>query len=317
MVSVALATYNGGRFLREQLDSIYTQTGVDIEVVAGDDGSTDDTVAILEEYRLRYGLRYAVNGQNIGFVRNFEKILSRCAGDFIALADQDDIWLPEKLERLMAGIGDTDLAYSDAFLVDDSGSELPGSLVMLSGVIPVSGRQFPYFVCNTSVTGCTTLIRRTLLEKALPIPACETYHDWWLALAASCHGGVTYIPERLVKYRQHGANDTGVSVKTGLLTRLAAHLRGESGEAKMRYYLLLRDRANCYPTLYDRLALGPSELLFLADIRNYAESLLDSRFHFSSFHMALRHRDVLFPAAGSCEKFVFIVSKFVNKFVLR
>ena len=105
-ISIALATYNGGRFLREQLDSIYAQTWRNIEVVASDDRSSDDTVAILEEYGQSHGLRYEINDENLGFVRNFEKILARCTGDFIALADQDDIWLPDKLERLIAGIGD-------------------------------------------------------------------------------------------------------------------------------------------------------------------------------------------------------------------
>ena len=315
LVSVALATYNGGRFLRAQLDSIYAQSWKNIEVVACDDCSTDDTAGILEEYRQRSGLRYEVNDRNLGFVRNFEKVLSCCHGEFIALADQDDLWLPEKLERLLAGIGEADLAYSDAFLVDEAGSELTESLVQTSGVRPVSGLQFPYFVCNTCVTGCTILMRRSLLKKALPIPECETYHDWWLALVASCHGGVQYLPERLVKYRQHSANDTGASVKAGLATRLAAHLRGETGEAKMRYYRMLRDRALSYQTMQSRLALGAGELLFLGDIRRYAESLLDQRFYFASFVLAFRYRNILFPASGPAEKLVFVFRKLINKLV--
>lgn len=315
LVSVALATYNGGHFLREQLDSIYTQSWANIEVVACDDCSTDDTVSILDEYRQSHGLRYEVNKRNQGFVRNFEKILSRCCGTFIALADQDDIWLPQKLERLVAGIGEADLVYSDAFLVDRDGRELPGSMIETAGVRPVSGRQFTYFVCNSCVTGCTTLIRRDLLEKALPIPDCESYHDWWLAVVASRYGGVRFLPEQLVKYRQHDANDTGATVKTRLVTRLAAHLRGDTGEAKRRYYRLLRDRALCYRTLQTRLALGAGELEFLGDIRRYAESLLDRRFHIASFVLAFRYRTILFPAAGHIEKLVFVFSKLINKLV--
>ncbi len=315
LISVALATYNGGRFLREQLDSIYSQSWENIEVVACDDCSTDDTVAILDEYRQSHGLQYEVNERNLGFVRNFEKALARCRGMFIALADQDDIWLPQKLERLMAGIGEADLAYSDALLVDRDGRELPVSLIQTAGVRPVSGRSFNYFVCNACVTGCTTLIRRDLLEKALPIPVCEIYHDWWIAVVASRYGGVRYLPERLVKYRQHDDNDTGATIKTALLTRLAAHLRGETGEAKIRYYRLLRDRALCYVALQTRLALGAEELRFLGDIQRYAESLLDRRFHIASFVLAFRYRTILFPAAGHVEKFVFVFSKLINKIV--
>ena len=314
-ISIALATYNGGRFLREQLDSIYAQTWRNIEVVASDDRSSDDTVAILEEYGQSHGLRYEINDENLGFVRNFEKILARCTGDFIALADQDDIWLPEKLERLIAGIGDSDLVYSDAFLLDEAGGTLPGTLMTTSGVRPVSGREFQYFVCNACVTGCTTLFHRALLKHALPIPGSETYLDWWLAVVASRHGGVRYLPERLVRYRQHGANDTGVNVKACLSARIVAHLRGESSEAKRRYYRLLRDRAISYSLLHDRLLLGRTEVEFLEEIRRYAESLLDARFRFTSFTLAFRLRHTLFPAAGAAEKLLFVFSKLINKFV--
>jgi glycosyltransferase involved in cell wall biosynthesis len=311
-----MATYNGSRFLREQLDSIYSQTCKNIEVVVCDDCSTDDTASILEEYRQSHGLRYEINERNQGFVRNFEKVLSLCSGEFIALADQDDIWLPERLVTGLNGLGNASLVYSDAFLVDDLGRELPGSLIQTSGVRPVKGKNFEYFVCNTCVTGCTTLFRRELLAHALPIPVCETYHDWWLAVVASCHGGVSYLPERLVRYRQHGANDTGASIKTGLLTRVVSHLRGETGEAKMNYYRLLRDRALCYPTLLHRLALGAEELGFLDDIRRYAEGLIEPRFRIAPFVLAARYRGILFPAAGPLEKFVFVFSKLINKLVV-
>jgi glycosyltransferase involved in cell wall biosynthesis len=314
-VSVALATYNGGRFLREQLDSIYAQTWPGIEVVVSDDLSTDGTLTILEEYRQSHGLRYWVNERNLGFVRNFEKAIALCRGEFIALADQDDVWLPEKLERLMAEIGNASLIYSDAFLIDDEGRELSGSLITTSGVLPVTGTNFRYFVCNSCVTGCTVLFRRSLLGMALPIPECETYHDWWLALVASRQVGVRYLPVRLVRYRQHGANDTGASVKTSLVTRLVAHLRGETGPAKRRYYELLRQRAAIYLALEARLVLSDDERRFLQDIGRYAESLLDPQFHIVSFLLAFKYRAILFPAAGPLEQAVFVASKLINKFV--
>jgi glycosyltransferase involved in cell wall biosynthesis len=287
-----------------------------MEVVAGDDCSTDDTVAILEEYRQRHGLRYQVNERNLGFMRNFEKIFSLCRGDFIALADQDDIWLQEKIEVQLNGLGNASLVYSDAFLVDEAGRELSGSLIQSSGVRPVSDNNFEYFVCNTCVTGCTTLFRRELLARALPIPACERYHDWWLAVAASRLNGVKYLDSRLVKYRQHESNDTGASFKRGLLSRLASHLRGETGQAKRHYYELLRNRANMYPAMAERLSLRASELEFLVDIGRYAEGLLDNRFHWETFFLAFRHRRTLFPAAGTVEQLVFVFSKLVNKFIV-
>jgi glycosyltransferase involved in cell wall biosynthesis len=311
-ISVALATYNGGRFLREQLDSIYAQTWSPLEVVVCDDRSSDDTVSILKKYLQRHGLRYEVNEQNLGFVRNFEKAMALCRGEFIALADQDDVWLPEKLERLMAGIGTASLIYSDAFLIDDKGRELPGSLIATSGVLPITGANLRYFVCNSCVTGCTALFRRDLLNTALPIPECETYHDWWLAVVASKLGGVRYLPERLVRYRQHGANQAGASRKTGLVSRLRAHLGAEAKRLKGQYYRLLRDRGTLFPAMRERLALTDAEVDFLHDMERYGNGLLDSRPHPSSVALAWRYREILFPAANPLERLVFIASSVIK-----
>ena len=312
LISIALATYNGSRFLREQLDSIYAQTWPNIEVVACDDCSSDDTEAILEEYRQRHGLRYEVNKRNLGFVRNFEKVMSLCRGEFIALADQDDVWFPEKLERLMAGIGSASLVYSDAFLIDDEGRELPGSLIATSGVLPVTGTSFSYFVCNSCVTGCTALFRRDLLDTALPIPECETYHDWWLALVASKRDGVCYLPERLVRYRQHAANQAGASRKSGLVSRLRAHLGRDTKRLKGEYYRLVRDRGAMLPAMRDRLALTAAETAFLHDMERYGNGLLDPRPHLSSMALAYRYREILFPAALPLERMVFIASSVIK-----
>lgn len=313
LVSIALATYNGSRFLREQLDSIYAQTWPNFEVVAGDDQSVDGTAAILEEYRLSHGLRYEINEQNLGFVRNFESVFSRCSGEFIALADQDDIWLPEKLEILLNGIGEASLVYSDATLIAEDGKELPGSLIGTSGVNPVTGNAFEYFVCNACVTGCTALFHRSLLDVALPIPQCEMYHDWWLAVVASRLNGVAYLDAQLTRYRQHGANDTGVTIKTGILSRIAAQFSTETQEAKKRYYEMLLLRANFYPAISERLSLLTGDLIFLDNMRRYAESLLGQKPFLVAFIQALRYRNVLYPSAKPFEKIVYILSMLVRR----
>ena len=117
LVSVAMATYNGEPFLREQLDSIYNQTYKNIQVLVTDDCSDDKTVHILEEYKIRYGLQYYVNDKTLGAVRNFERALSFCKGEYIALSDQDDIWFREKIDNLVNEIGDCSLIFSDAKLM--------------------------------------------------------------------------------------------------------------------------------------------------------------------------------------------------------
>ncbi len=116
LVSVAIATWNGAKYLREQLETIYGQTGgiPEIEVVASDDASTDGTVAILAEYALSRGLRYVVNPSRLGLVRNFERAISLCTGELIALADQDDLWKPHKLATLVENLGDFTLIYCNS-----------------------------------------------------------------------------------------------------------------------------------------------------------------------------------------------------------
>ena len=100
MISLVIPTYNGEKYLREQLDSIYRQTLVPDEVIAVDDRSKDGTVDILKEYADRYGLKYFVNEQNLGYNKNFAKGISLASGDYICLCDQDDVWMPEKVETL-------------------------------------------------------------------------------------------------------------------------------------------------------------------------------------------------------------------------
>lgn len=202
-VSVALCTYNGAAYLREQLDSVLAQRDVDLEVVALDDGSSDGTVAILDDYARRDArLRWQRNERNLGPTASFERALSLCRGDLLAPCDQDDIWLPGKLARLVAAIGSADLAYCDSAYVDADdrtlGRRVSDGGVMLAGRAPVS------FLFSNTVSGHASLLRRDLFEAVRPFPA-GAYHDWWLALCAAGRNGVVYVDAPLVRYRRHGA----------------------------------------------------------------------------------------------------------------
>jgi glycosyltransferase involved in cell wall biosynthesis len=121
LVSVVLGTYNGGAYLREQLESILSQTYPNIEIVAVDDGSSDDTVPILKEYAAKHpAMKVFVNEHNLGFVKNFEKGCSLSVGELISLCDQDDWWMPEKVEKMADAIGDHLMIYCDSQLCDGS-----------------------------------------------------------------------------------------------------------------------------------------------------------------------------------------------------
>jgi glycosyltransferase involved in cell wall biosynthesis len=211
LVSIVLCTYNGSRFLAEQLDSLLAQTYPHFEILAVDDASTDETVAILERYAARDArIRIVVNPANLGFVRNFERSLSLSRGALIAPCDQDDIWLPGKIEALLAAIEGHSMAYCDSTLVDERAVPMGHRL---SQVVPMHNLDDPLpLAFGNCVSGHAMLFRRSLLKLALPMPP-GFFHDWWLATVAAATSGIRFCDRSLVLYRQHGGNVTDRRLK--------------------------------------------------------------------------------------------------------
>lgn len=207
LVSVAMAAYNGARYLRPQLDSIYAQTVRDFEVVVSDDGSTDGTRAVLEEYRDRHGLRFEVQERRRGLVGNFESALRMCRGEWIALADQDDLWKPDKLEVLLHAGRECSLAYGEVseVLTADGGSRVDPTLLPAGRFARVhgSGRPTRHLIAENWVVSHSVLLHREVLDHALPIPPGQPFHDGWLALVASKLRGIRFVDRRLQVYRSH------------------------------------------------------------------------------------------------------------------
>ncbi len=211
-VSIALATYEGARHLEPLLDSLLAQDLPGLEIVVGDDASTDATPDILARYAAAHPLTLLPSDRNLGFVRNFERVLVACTGTWIALADQDDVWAPDKLSSLVARAEAEDalMVFSDATLIDADGALLAPSLWRALDVRPEGATEPQALRLRNRVTGCTCLIHRRLLEPALPIPDGFPYHDWWLAFVAARLGHLVAHPAALVQYRQHGRNVIGV-----------------------------------------------------------------------------------------------------------
>ncbi|NUS38459.1 MAG: glycosyltransferase family 2 protein [Lysobacter sp.] len=201
LVSVALCTYNGAAYLGEQLESLLGQHGVRIEIVAVDDGSQDGTRAILRDYAARDArVRCFENARNLGPTASFERAMSLCRGDFIAPSDQDDVWEPDKLARLLDAIDGCDTVYCDsAYIHADgrpTGRRISDGMAMLEGTNPIA------FLFANSVSGHAMLLRRALFERARPFPE-GAYHDWWLALCAAGIAGIRYVDQPLVRFRRH------------------------------------------------------------------------------------------------------------------
>jgi glycosyltransferase involved in cell wall biosynthesis len=213
-VSIAVCTYNGQKYLEEQLHSLIHQTYTDIEIVVVDDHSTDDTFKILKDYQEKYPhLKCFQNDVNLGYVKNFEKAISLCEGDYIALCDQDDIWDLDKIELQITHIGNHALAYHDSSFIDEKGDFLPGKL---SDVYPMYEGAMPHpFLFFNCVSGHSILFHKRLIPHLIPFDK-RYFHDRWIAFIAAERGGIKLIPKSLVKYRQHIASSTdALKIKEG------------------------------------------------------------------------------------------------------
>ena len=210
MISIALATYNGAKFLREQLDSILSQPVTDFEVIACDDCSTDKTPQILQEYASR-DTRFKVyqHAKNLGFKKNFEHILTLCKGEFIAFCDQDDIWEPNHLEILYKNIGENNCIGANSLIIDEKGVSQNKTLLEYwpIHVMPKKEKElFQHELYSNVIQGTASLIRASLIKQALPIPEDIKYHDYWFALVAGLNEKCKYIGDVVLKYRRHSNN---------------------------------------------------------------------------------------------------------------
>jgi glycosyltransferase involved in cell wall biosynthesis len=209
LVSVVLGTYNGEKYLDEQLDSIIRQTYPNIEIIITDDCSTDRTPDILKKYSGKYeNIKVYYNEKNLGLIRNFENALQYSNGEYIAFADQDDIWLLDKIQRLVDNIGDNILIYSDSAYIDAEGKRTGKKISDYRNLI--NGKNL--YALESSggiwIAAHTMLFQRKLIDFLFPFSLYYN-HDGWTAYIAMLHGTIKVLPEALVLYRQHEDNLVG------------------------------------------------------------------------------------------------------------
>jgi glycosyltransferase involved in cell wall biosynthesis len=221
-VSVVVCTYDGEKFLREQLQSILEQTRRPDEIIISDDGSRDSTLDIVDEIRTSGSSskvphwRVLTRETPLGVSGNFASALLEAGGNFIALADQDDVWEPDRLEKALREFSDgVLLVHSDSTLIDASGQPMGTlmSALRLTGrerTNLLRGRALDVLLRRNVITGATTVIRSSLVRQALPIPE-GWVHDEWLGLVAAIQDGVVFVDSPLIRYRQHGSNEIGAT----------------------------------------------------------------------------------------------------------
>lgn len=240
VVEVLLATYNGGQFLRAQIDSILSQDYENLRVLARDDGSSDDTVAILNEYEKQFPdrLRIMPPSQATGNAKeNFLQLMKASTSEYVCFADQDDVWLPSKVSKTMQAMamlesrwGSTTplLVFTDLCVVDDRLKTLHESFWKQARIEPKLINRLASILGHNPVTGCTALINRRLLDMSLQMPAEAAMHDSWIALLASAFGASTIVRAKTVLYRQHDRNVVGIDARAKSPRELLSRfLRGE------------------------------------------------------------------------------------------
>jgi hypothetical protein len=227
-VEVLLATYNGARFLREQLDSIMAQDYGNIHVLARDDGSSDETVEILDQYAKRYPVRFRViptSGETGNARNNFLLLMKAASAEYVCLADQDDVWLPDKVSRTKRAMDQLEsrwgtkvpsLIFTDLHVVDDKLTMLHQSFWEHMNIDPAGMDRQAALMLQSVVTGCTAMLNRPLIALSLRMPIEAFMHVRWIGLLASFLGKSSGLRVPTVLYRQHAQNVLGTGRAVGV-----------------------------------------------------------------------------------------------------
>jgi glycosyltransferase involved in cell wall biosynthesis len=316
-VSVALCTYQGASFVLAQLASIAGQTLLPVEVVVCDDRSTDGTDDVVRRFATSapFPVRLSVNDERLGVTANFAQAITRCSGSVIALADQDDVWMPQKLEQQVEVLRRNPAAgavFSDAELVDWSLRPLGRSMFEATHFSSRRQRRFrnghalDVLLARSVVCGATLAFRSSFRDLLLPIPT-TGLHDVWLATLLATVTEIVALPDQLVRYRQHGANQVGAPA-TGPRAKLAR--RGRQGEPG--------DEAGHHRAMVERMAAPPRALPVDQLRRKVAHlefryglpahrtfpvlnELARGRYHRYSRGLESAAYDLFFRASGACD----------------
>ncbi|MBE0598206.1 MAG: glycosyltransferase family 2 protein [Desulfuromonadales bacterium] len=271
-IDILLSTYNGERYLREQLESILAQSFTDWRLLIRDDGSADATVSMVADYARRYPERICLAesaGGNLGACQSFARLLELAEAPYVMFSDQDDVWLVDKvtasyrrLQQLEAEHGsDTPcLVFSDVTVVDQQLQPLAPSLWRYQGTSPAVATRLNRLLLMNPANGCTMLFNRALLAAAAPIPGEALMHDFWLALVAAVVGRSSYLEEPTLLYRQHGRNES-VTRRWGVVSilRQLRHLpevRAALGSTRGQAVVLYRRFGSTMPAADRRRLLA-------------------------------------------------------------
>ena len=294
-VSVVLCTFNGARFLAEQVNSILNQTFAIHELIISDDASTDNTVILAHEMAARDArIQVIALQENLGFSANFQQAITQATAPLIALADQDDIWHPEKIARMLEALeADASLIYCDSVKFADTPPVSPKPSPKNRRIAGSDPKKISVY--NT-VSGHAMIIRKSLCSAAFPLPE-GVYYDWWLAIVAMATNRVQFLPEVLVYQRVH---DRNVTLQSNL----------SESTHRQRFRSTLVKHLDAFRKI---TTLSASDQSFFEEGYAYWQLSLHQRFNLGLFRWLMRNREIIF--CNKIRKFP-LISQLKNSWLL-
>ncbi len=200
-ISVCMATFNSEKYLELQINSILSQLGKNDELIISDNGSSDRTIEIIKSYKDNR-IKLSIFREIRSPIFNFENALKNASGDYIFLADHDDIWYYSKIKEVKKILYKHDLVVHDAHIIDKNGNIIGESLFKVLS----SGKGLKKNLLKNSYVGCTMAFNRYILDKSIPFPRDIPMHDWWIGVIAEIYGKVFFLNQQLIGYRRHDNN---------------------------------------------------------------------------------------------------------------
>jgi glycosyltransferase involved in cell wall biosynthesis len=277
LVSIIVATYNGEKYLTAQLESLLLQTYNDFEIIICDDASTDNTVKIIKAFAAKHkNVSYEIQENNIGVNNNFAVGFLKARGSFIAIADQDDIWKPEKIEQLMMLFNSDNIVLAHSVSAIFKDKNLPIHKKVMTGSKQMIGNNPKKLLLRNTIAGHNIIFKKDLLAHALPFPN-GVYYDWWLCQVATCYGEIA-ATNKVLAYQRH--HDNNVTVYTRTTTKQTSKEYKERKKA-LEAFLTIK-------------GLQASDKKFIQNLYNRLLTLENQTFSFSLFYFLLKNATIFF-----------------------
>jgi len=306
-IYILLGTYNGARFIGEQLRSIQAQTVSNWNLLVRDDGSQDGTLEVVADVaRHDERIRCVGDGHGrLGIVGNFGELMRIAhaeGADYIFFSDQDDVWVSNKIADQLTYLKEMEsrhgqkipvLVYSDLEVVSEQLERIHPSFMCYQGLIHESHDPLRVLLTQNFVTGCATAINCPLLELAIPLPADVIMHDWWLALCAAACGRIGHLPNPTLRYRQHDSNQIGAQRFLAMMNPLSLRTRRRWKEGGRQLFKSIGQAALLSDRIVSRRATCSVETLSL--LKRFASCAQEGRFRrlWTVSQLGLRRQGVL------------------------